>query len=158
MIAWEGFTPVSAFVGGCLIGAAALLLMLLNGRIMGISGIIGGLIDGVNNGVNKRNNSRISGDWGWRLAFLFGAVLGPIALQILPKSDIIKSAIIWQAVASGYQLYLGAFLVGLGTVIGSGCTSGHGICGLARLSPRALVAVMAFMSSAIATVALIALV
>jgi hypothetical protein len=85
--------------------------------------------------------------------FLGGAILGPVIWQVIAGSPIA-----WQAVASGPQFYIAAFLVGVGTAIGSGCTSGHGICGLARMSPRSLVAVLAFMVSAIATVALIKLV
>jgi len=106
---------------------------------MGVSGIIGGLF-----------GTASSAERGWRLAFLLGAVAGPIIWQIITKAPII-----WQAVASGPQFYIAAFLVGLGTAIGSGCTSGHGICGLARLSPRSLMAVMAFMASAVATVAIV---
>jgi len=100
--------------------------MMFQGRIMGVSGIIGGLF-----------GTASSAERGWRLAFLLGAVAGPI---------------IWQAVASVPQFDIAAFVVGLGTAIGSGCTSGHGICGLARFSPRSLIAVMAFMTSAVATV------
>ena len=138
-IAWASLTPISAFLGGCLIGLAALLLMVFQGRIMGVSGIIGGLF-----------GTASPAERGWRLAFLLGAVAGPIIWQMITKAPII-----WQAVASGPQFYVAAFLVGLGTAIGSGCTSGHGICGLARLSPRSLIAVMAFMTSAVATVAIV---
>ncbi len=138
-IAWASFTPLSAFLGGCLIGLAALLLMAFQGRVMGISGILGGLFGAAS-----------SGDRTWRLAFLFGVVGGPIAWQAVTKAPIV-----WQAVATGPQFYIAAFLVGLGTAIGSGCTSGHGICGLARFSPRSFVAVMAFMTSAVATVAIV---
>ena len=138
-IAWASFTPMSAFLGGCLIGLAALLLMMFQGRIMGVSGIIGGLF-----------GTASPAERGWRLAFLLGAVAGPIIWQVITNAPII-----WQAVASGPQFYIAAFLVGLGTAIGSGCTSGHGICGLARFSPRSLVAVMVFMASAVATVAIV---
>ena len=138
-IAWASFTPLSAFLGGCLIGLAALLLMAFQGRVMGISGILGGLFGAAS-----------SGDRTWRLAFLLGVVGGPIAWQAGTKAPIV-----WQAVATGPQFYIAAFLVGLGTAIGSGCTSGHGICGLARFSPRSFVAVMAFMTSAVATVAIV---
>ena len=138
-IAWASFTPISAFLGGCLIGFAAFLLMVFQGRVMGVSGIIGGLF-----------GTASPAERGWRLAFLLGAVAGPIFWQIVTKTPII-----WQSVASGPQFYIAAFWVGLGTAIGSGCTSGHGICGLARLSPRSLIAVMAFLTSAVATVALI---
>ncbi|MDC0649569.1 YeeE/YedE family protein [Alphaproteobacteria bacterium] len=148
-VAWASFTPISAFLGGCLIGLAALLLMVFQGRIMGVSGIIGGLF-----------GTASPAERGWRLAFLLGAVAGPIIWQAVTKAPIIwqavaKAPIIWQAVASGPQFYIAAFLVGLGTAIGSGCTSGHGICGLARFSPRSLIAVMTFMTSAVATVAIV---
>ena len=139
IIAWENFTPLNSFIGGCLIGVAALLLMALKGRIMGVSGIIAGLF--ASNSTDER---------AWRFAFLLGAVLGPICLQTVTGQPVIS-----QAVASGLQFYLAAFLVGIGTAIGAGCTSGHGICGLARLSPRSLVAVLAFMTSAVATVAVL---
>jgi uncharacterized membrane protein YedE/YeeE len=125
-----------------LIGLAALLLMALKGRVMGISGILSGVVAPTG-----------TGERGWRLMFLGGAILGPVIWQVISGSPIA-----WQAVASGPQFYIAAFLVGVGTAIGSGCTSGHGICGLARMSPRSLVAVLAFMVSAIATVALIKLV
>jgi hypothetical protein len=125
-----------------LIGLAALLLMALKGRVMGISGILSGVVAPTG-----------AGERAWRLMFLAGAILGPVIWQVMAGSTIE-----WQAVASGPQFYLAAFLVGVGTAIGSGCTSGHGICGLARMSPRSLVAVLAFMVSAIATVALIKLV
>ena len=98
-IAWASFTPISAFLGGCLIGLAALLLMVFQGRIMGVSGIIGGLFGTVS-----------PAERGWRLAFLLGAVAGPINWQMITKAPII-----WQVVASGPQFYIAAFLVGLGT-------------------------------------------
>jgi uncharacterized membrane protein YedE/YeeE len=141
-VAWASFTPLESFIGGCLIGLAALLLMALKGRVMGISGILSGVVAPTG-----------AGERAWRLMFLAGAILGPVIWQVMAGSTIE-----WQAVASGPQFYLAAFLVGVGTAIGSGCTSGHGICGLARMSPRSLVAVLAFMVSAIATVALIKLV
>jgi len=138
-VAWASFTPLESFIGGCLIGLAALLLMALKGRVMGISGILSGIVAPTG-----------TGERGWRLMFLGGAILGPVIWQVIAGSPIA-----WQSVASGPQFYIAAFLVGVGTAIGSGCTSGHGICGLARMSPRSLVAVLAFMVSAIATVALI---
>ena len=141
-VAWASFTPLESFIGGCLVGLAALLLMALKGRVMGISGILSGIVAPTG-----------TGERGWRLMFLGGAILGPVIWQVIAGS-----LIAWQAVASGPQFYIAAFLVGVGTAIGSGCTSGHGICGLARMSPRSLVAVLAFMVSAIATVALIKLV
>ena len=111
-IAWASFTPISAFLGGCLIGLTALLLMVFQGRVMAVSGIIGGLF-----------GTTSPAERGWRLAFLLGAVAGPIMSQSLTKAPTI-----WQAVASRPQFYIAAFFVGLGTAIGSGCTLGHGIC------------------------------
>ena len=136
-IAWAEFTPVASFAGGVMIGLAALFLMLLNGRVMGMSGILSGLLV-------KRP------DWAWRLAFVIGVIVGPLLFMGLTGAPVER-----QAVMSGPLLYVAAFLVGLGTAVGSGCTSGHGICGLSRFSLRSLAAVMAFMVSAVITVALI---
>ena len=120
-----------------MIGVAALFLMLLNGRVMGMSGILSGLLA-------KRP------DWAWRLSFVIGVIVGPLLFIGLTGAPVER-----QAVMSGPLLYVAAFLVGLGTAVGSGCTSGHGICGLSRFSLRSLAAVMAFMVSAVITVALI---
>ena len=136
-IAWAGLTPVASFAGGAMIGLAALFLMLLNGRVMGMSGILSGLLV-------KRP------DWAWRLAFVIGVIVGPLLFMGLTGAPVER-----QAVMSGPLLYVAAFLVGLGTAVGSGCTSGHGICGLSRFSLRSLAAVMAFMVSAVITVALV---
>ncbi|EHI49429.1 YeeE/YedE family protein (DUF395) [SAR116 cluster alpha proteobacterium HIMB100] len=133
-INWTEFTPVLSLAGGMLIGAAALLLMMANGRVMGVSGILGGLLGS-------------SDTKGWRLAFLVGAVAAPL---LLVQTGLFEIDV--QPVASGILLYGAAFLVGLGTAIGSGCTSGHGICGLSRLSLRSLAAVCTFMVTAIITV------
>ena len=133
-INWIEFTPVLSLIGGMLIGAAALLLMIANGRVMGVSGILGGLL-----GTSDARS--------WRLAFLLGAVAAPL---LLVQTGLFEIDI--QPVASGFLLYGAAFLVGLGTAIGSGCTSGHGICGLSRLSLRSLAAVCTFMVTAIVTV------
>ena len=133
-INWAEFTPVLSLLGGMLIGGAALLLMLANGRVMGVSSILGGLL-----GKAEPNN--------WRLAFIAGAILAPIFLVQSGLYDIPV-----QRVANGATLYIAAFLVGLGTAIGSGCTSGHGICGLSRLSARSFVAVAIFITTAIITV------
>ena len=107
-INWAEFTPILSLLGGMLIGGAALLLMLANGRVMGVSSILGGLL-----GKAEPNN--------WRLAFIAGAILAPIFLVQSGLYDIPV-----QRVANGTPLYIAAFLVGLGTAIGSGCTSGHG--------------------------------
>ena len=136
-IVWAEFTPVESSTGGAMIGVAALFLMLLNGRVMGMSGILSGLLV-------KRP------DWAWRLAFVIGVIVGPFLFMGLTGAPVER-----QAVMSGPLLYVAAFLVGLGTAVGSGCTSGHGICGLSRFSLRSLAAVMAFMVSAVITVALI---
>ena len=132
------FTPVSALVGGGMIGLAALALMASKGRVMGISGILGSLI---------RPDATDSN--GWRLAFVAGAMLAPLTLGLFHIDIEIMP------VASGWVLPLAGLLVGFGAALGSGCTSGHGICGLALLSPRSLVAVITFMLTAVITVYLV---
>ena len=131
------FTPLSAAIGGALIGLSAVLLMLSTGRIAGICGIFSGLL-------NLRGQ-----DKAWRIAFVGGLVLAPViagwvghgmAMPALPAS--------WAVIA------VGGLLVGFGARLGSGCTSGHGICGIARLSPRSIVATIVFMLTAILTVAI----
>ena len=124
-IDFASFTPMASLVGGVMIGVAALLLMLLHGRVMGISGILGGIV---------RPAAR--DDVPWRLLFVAGALLGPLAVIYL-----VGRPVEVVPVASGLVLPVAGFLVGLGTAIGSGCTSGHGICGLARLSMRSAAAV-----------------
>lgn len=134
MIDWVHFTPLQSFVGGLLIGAAAWMLILFCGRVAGISGILGGVL------------SRASKDKGWRVAFLAGIVLSPLLWRLvapLPASNI---------AASWPMLVVAGLLVGVGTRYGSGCTSGHGVCGLSRLSVRSLVATLTFMSAAFVTV------
>ena len=133
-INWAEFTPILSLLGGMLIGGAALLLMLANGRVMGVSSILGGLL-----GKAEPKN--------WRLAFIAGAILAPV---LIVQSGLYDIPV--QRVANGATLYIAAFLVGLGTAIGSGCTSGHGICGLSRLSARSFVAVAIFITTAIITV------
>ena len=135
-IDFASFTPMASLVGGVMIGVAALLLMLLHGRVMGISGILGGIV---------RPAAR--DDVPWRLLFVAGALLGPLAeIYLVGRPvDVVP-------VASGLVLPVAGFLVGLGTAIGSGCTSGHGICGLARLSMRSAAAVGMFMITAVVTV------
>lgn len=133
-IAWNHFTPWASLGGGILLGIGAALLVLFNGRVLGISGILAGL-------VRPR-----SGDAAWRLAFLAGLLAAPLlwALAATPVQP---------HIAAGPVLLVAAgLLVGWGTRHGSGCTSGHGVCGLARLSPRSLVATMAFMAMGFATV------
>lgn len=131
---WTAFNPLTALAGGALIGLASLLLLLMLGRIAGVSGILGGLL--------QRPDDNTS----WRLAFVVGLPLGAIAMAQLQGG-------FEPRLATGTPSLIAAgLLVGFGTRLGSGCTSGHGICGLARLSPRSLVAVLAFMASAMATV------
>ena len=132
------FTPLPALVGGALIGLAAALLFLTKGRIAGISGIAGGLFFPEN-----------SGDSSWRLVFLLGLVLGGFIYQ---WSGMGAGVAHIQAIVYSPFLIAGGFLVGVGTQIGTGCTSGHCICGLARRSPRSLVATLCFMASALITV------
>ncbi|MBV8042792.1 YeeE/YedE family protein [Pluralibacter sp.] len=134
MIDMAHFTPVQSFIGGLIIGAAAWVLILFCGRIAGISGILGGVL------------SRASGDKGWRVAFLIGIVAAPLLYALftaLPAREI---------AASWPTIILAGLLVGLGTRYGSGCTSGHGVCGLSRLSLRSLVATLTFMVAAAVTV------
>lgn len=134
-IDWNAFTPWSALSGGVLIGIAATVLVLFNGRIAGISGILGGLL-----------SSPASGDSGWRLAFLAGMILAPLLWMLLGELPSIQ-------IDADYPLLIGAgLLVGISTRYGSGCTSGHGVCGVARLSPRSMVATLAFMFSGFVTV------
>ena len=135
-IDFASFTPMASLVGGVMIGVAALLLMLLHGRVMGISGILGGIV---------RPAAR--DDVPWRLLFVAGALLGPLAMIYL-----VGRPVEVVPVASGLVLPVAGFLVGLGTAVGSGCTSGHGICGLARLSMRSAAAVGMFMITAVVTV------
>ena len=138
-IDFDHFTPWMSLSGGILICLAALILMAMNGRIMGISGILGGVV----------NSATSSQDRPWRLAFIIGTIIGPFIVMMITGTSL---AI--RPVAGGVLLMTAGLLVGLGTSIGSGCTSGHGICGLARLSTRSLAAVMLFMTSAIITVAI----
>lgn len=129
------FTPLSGLAGGVMIGAAAALLLLLNGRIAGISGIAGGAM-------TAAGDERL-----WRLAFLVGLVVGPLAIAAL------TGAMPEVAIQAEWPwLIVAGLLVGYGTRLGSGCTSGHGVCGLARLSPRSLAATGTFMVVAAATV------
>lgn len=128
-IDWINFTPLTAAAGGVLIGLAAALLLLFNGRIAGISGILGGLLKWT------------SGDKIWRLAFVVGLLAAPFAWQLfaaLPTASVSDSP--WLLVAAG-------LLVGFGSRLGSGCTSGHGVCGVSRLSPRSLIATATFMAA-----------
>jgi len=134
VIDWPHYTPLASLFGGVLIGLAAALFVLFNGRIAGISGIVGGLL-----------HPRAS-DLMWRAAFVIGLLAAPRlfhALAPLPEIHV--------AAGTG-TLIVAGLLVGIGTRYGSGCTSGHGVCGLARLSPRSLVATVSFMLAGFVTV------
>ena len=137
MIDWSHFTPWTSFAGGTLIGCAAALLVLSSGRIAGVSGIAGGLL------TPRR------ADIGWRIAFLLGLLLAPVAFRLYGRLP-------FPRIDAGFgTLLIAGLLVGLGTSYGSGCTSGHGVCGLSRLSRRSLVATVAFMAAGMATVFLV---
>ena len=140
VIDFDSFTPLASLVGGVMIGIAALLLMLTHGRVMGVSGILGGILGGL---IGSSDKSDIS----WRVLFVIGVLAGPFLVMALTGAPVERAS-----VASGFTLPIAGFLVGLGTAIGAGCTSGHGICGLARLSVRSAVAVGMFMATAIVTV------
>jgi uncharacterized membrane protein YedE/YeeE len=134
MIDWTNFTPWASLAGGILIGLAAALFLLFNGRIAGISGILGGLLQ------------RPPGDMAWRIAFLLGLVGAPFIYGVVAP---LPAA---QVDAGTATLVVAGFLVGIGTRYGSGCTSGHGVCGLSRGSLRSLAATAAFMTAGFVTV------
>ena len=133
-IDWHGFTPWAALAGGVLIGLAAAAFVLFNGRIAGISGILGGLL------------RPARGDVAWRVAFLLGLVLAPLAYGLVAPLPAVRID------ADVTTLAVAGLLVGLGTRYGAGCTSGHGVCGLSRRSPRSLVATVSFMVAGFITV------
>lgn len=129
------FTPVSALIGGALIGLSVVFFMATMGRIAGISGIVSGLM-------NPK-----SSDFGWKLAFVAGLMVAPFVYAMMRPEDV--------SVAFPHSIgfiVAGGLLVGIGSRLGSGCTSGHGICGMARLSPRSIVATLTFMATGIITV------
>ena len=129
------FTPVNGFLGGALIGLAAVLLLVANGRIAGVSGIVGGLL------------ARTPGDTGWRAAFVLGLWLGAL-LYCAVRGELLPVEL-----ETALPLTIAAgLLVGLGTRMGSGCTSGHGVCGIARFSRRSMVATAVFMVAGVTTV------
>jgi uncharacterized membrane protein YedE/YeeE len=134
LIDWNNFTPWTALTGGALIGVASALFVLFNGRIAGITGIMGGLI---------RPKAR---DISWRVAFILGLIMAPIVWQLfspIPTIDI---------EANNTLLAIAGLIVGISTRYGSGCTSGHGVCGISRLSPRSIIATLAFMGTGFLTV------
>jgi uncharacterized membrane protein YedE/YeeE len=133
-IDWLHYTPYAALAGGALIGAAAAILVLFNGRIAGISGIAGGLL------------SSGPSDRAWRYAFLGGLLAAPLAYRACAALPALQ-------IDAGYGTLIAAgLLVGVGTRYGAGCTSGHGVCGLSRLSPRSAVATAVFMAAGFAAV------
>ena len=134
MIDWASFTPWTALAGGALIGTAAAMLVLVNGRIAGISGIVGGLL------------RPIPGDTAWRIAFVGGLIVAAVVYPIVATPPELT-------IDAGYPtLVTAGLLVGIGTRYGSGCTSGHGVCGISRRSPRSLVATAVFMAAGFVTV------
>jgi uncharacterized membrane protein YedE/YeeE len=133
-IDWNHFTPWASLAGGIILGIAAALFILLNGRVLGISGILGGLV------------KPKAGDTGWRVAFVAGLIAAPILWRLFAPLPVARVD------ASIPVLVIAGLLVGWGTRYGSGCTSGHGVCGLARLSPRSLAATLAFMAAGFVTV------
>ncbi len=134
LIDWSAFTPWSALAGGLLIGLAAAMFVLLNGRVAGISGVLGGLL------------KPLAGDVLWRVAFIGGLVVAPLVYSLVAVVPAVQ-------IGAGYgAVILAGLLVGMGTRYGAGCTSGHGVCGLSRLSPRSLVATATFMGAGFMTV------
>lgn len=133
-IDWAHFTPWASLAGGLLIGVATAMFLLFNGRIAGISGVVGGLL------------RPARGDVAWRVAFVLGIMLAPFAFGLAsPLPDV-------QVDANTMTLIAAGLLVGIGTRYGSGCTSGHGVCGLSRRSPRSIVATASFMLAGFVTV------
>lgn len=133
-INWNAFTPWPALVGGMLIGLATALFVLLNGRIAGISGVLGGLL------------KPLAGDVLWRVAFVAGLIVAPLVYTLVSVVPAV------QIDAEYGALIAAGLLVGVGTRYGGGCTSGHGVCGLSRLSLRSLVATATFMGAGFVTV------
>jgi hypothetical protein len=131
------FTPLSAAIGGALIGLSAVLLIVLNGRIAGITGIFAGVLDPLN------------ADRAWRASFIVGLIAAPLSAMLIGYAVPVP-----QMPTSFVTIAVAGLLVGFGTRLGNGCTSGHGICGLARLSPRSITATTIFMVTAIIVVAL----
>ena len=147
-IDWNHFTPWAALGGGVLLGLASALFMLVNGRILGISGILGGLLGTLSKSWFHKKTSAFS-DAGWRLSFLAGLAAAPwLLVWLAPASWIPQPRI----EASTTVIVMAGLLVGLGTRYGSGCTSGHGVCGLSRMSPRSLAATLCFMAGGFLTV------
>jgi uncharacterized membrane protein YedE/YeeE len=136
MINWVEATPINSLIGGMLIGAAAAMLILFNGKIAGISGILGELLR------PKKN------DTAWRVMFLLGLVISPLIYSSVHPLPVVTVN------ANSFMIIIAGVLVGVGTRYGSGCTSGHGICGIARLSPRSILATITFILAGAVTVLL----
>jgi uncharacterized membrane protein YedE/YeeE len=136
-IDWSHFTPWASLAGGILLGLASALFILVNGRILGISGILGGLL------------TLKPSEAGWRVAFMLGMLAAPATLSWVVPPDLLSAP---RIDASYALVVIAGLLVGFGTRLGSGCTSGHGVCGLSRLSPRSLVATGSFMAAGFAMV------
>ncbi len=135
MFDWSVFTPIPALIGGLIIGVSVMLMWLFNGRITGVSGIIGGLLP-------FNGGQRVQA---WQVLFVVGLALSAVIYQLFGEINIALSD-------SWLQYAIAGLVVGFGTRLGSGCTSGHGICGNARLSPRSIVATLSFMAAGFITV------
>jgi uncharacterized membrane protein YedE/YeeE len=131
-IDWAHFTPFASLAGGVILGVASAIFILVNGRILGISGILGGLLPPK------------AGDTTWRVFFLLGMLAAPTVFHAVVPAQYITAP---RIDASGWMVIAAGLLVGIGTRYASGCTSGHGVCGLSRLSPRSLVATLSFMGA-----------
>ncbi len=130
------FTPLASLLGGAMIGLAAILLMAFHGRIAGMTGILSGLLPPLSN------------DWAWRAAFIAGVIVAPALIIIVAEA----STVPFESPVPTPWLIIGGLIVGIGVHFGGGCTSGHGVCGLARLSPRSIAATLIFMASTALTV------
>jgi uncharacterized membrane protein YedE/YeeE len=131
-IDWAHFTPFASLAGGVILGVASAIFILVNGRILGISGILGGLLPPK------------AGDTTWRVFFLLGMLAAPTVFHAVVPAQYITAP---RVDASDWMVIAAGLLVGIGTRYASGCTSGHGVCGLSRLSPRSLVATLSFMGA-----------
>jgi uncharacterized membrane protein YedE/YeeE len=135
MIDWSAFAPLPALAGGVVLGVAVATLLFFNGKIAGVSGIAAGLLN-----IQQVRTA------GWRIAFLAGLIAAPLAYQLIGQKPLISLS------DSSVTLAAAGLLTGIGTGLASGCTSGHGVCGIARLSPRSLFATLCFMATGIVTV------
>ena len=136
-IDWAHFTPYASLTGGIILGIASAIFILVNGRILGISGIVGGLMPPK------------LGDTFWRISFLLGLLVAPTVFHAVVPAEYITAP---RIDATDMMVVIAGLLVGIGTRYASGCTSGHGVCGLSRLSPRSLVATLSFMGAGFAMV------